>query len=171
MSEEIPNQPVAAGGRSAKPHFAGAAKLAKRCEQYFTHIAGEWHTEEVTETLKNGTTETTTHTVYDREPEPPTITGLALFLGFESRAALYAAQYPPEQQAVIRRAITRVENAYELALFGSKATSAVFALKNMGWNDKHLADLSGKDAAQANPVVTVITSARPLARSEKDVDV
>lgn len=171
MSEEIPNQPAAAGGRQAKPHFASAAKLAKRCEQYFTYIAGEWHTEEVTETLKNGTTETTPTTVYDREPEPPTITGLALFLGFESRAALYVAQYPAEQQAVIRRAITRVENAYELALFGSKATSAVFALKNMGWNDKHLADLSGKDAAQANPVVTVITSQRPLARSEKDVDV
>jgi len=171
MSEEIPNQPVAAGGRSAKPNFTSAAKLAKRCEQYFTHIAGEWHTEEVTETLKNGTTETTSTTVYDREPEPPTITGLALFLGFESRASLYAAQYPSEQQAVIRRAITRVENAYELALFGSKATSAVFALKNMGWNDKQLADLSGKETVQSNPVVKVITSTRPLARSEKDVDV
>jgi hypothetical protein len=171
MSEEIPNQPAAAGGRSAKSSFTSVVKLAKRCDQYFTHIAGEWHTEEVTETLKNGTTETNQTTVYDREPEPPTITGLALFLGFESRAALYAAQYPPEQQAVVRRAITRVENAYELALFGSKATSAVFALKNMGWNDKQLADLSGKDSAQSNPVVTVITSTRPLARSEKDVDV
>jgi hypothetical protein len=173
--ERIETKPaviLADGSKSgSEPHYQTAEALTARCHEYFAYLAGQWHEEEVTEILKNGTTETTSTIVYDRQPEPPTITGLALYLGFDCRASLYEFKTKPEFSAIIRWAITRVENAYELALFGSKATSAVFALKNMGWNDKQLLEHTSKDGQQLNPVVTIVISPKPLARSEKDVDV
>lgn len=66
-----------------------------------------------------------------------TTTGLALFLGFETRQSLY--DYRDRQDDfsyIIKRALLVIENKYEEALSISSPTGAIFALKNMGWKDK-----------------------------------
>ncbi len=65
-----------------------------------------------------------------------TITGLALYLGFESRQSFYDYEEKPEFSYIIKRARLHVENAYEMNLYGKNPTGSIFALKNMGWKDK-----------------------------------
>lgn len=65
-----------------------------------------------------------------------TITGLALYLGFESRQSLYDYQEKKEFTYIIKRARLEVESSYESGLYGKNATGAIFALKNMGWKDR-----------------------------------
>lgn len=69
--------------------------------------------------------------------EKATITGLALYLGFSSRSSLddYINR-GNEFSAVIKRGKLAVENSYEL----SGQTIDIFALKNMGWSDRHEID-------------------------------
>jgi hypothetical protein len=71
-----------------------------------------------------------------REPEPITITGLALYLGFESRQSFYDYEKRDGYSYIIKRARMRVENAYEHRLDSKNPTGPIFALKNMGWSDK-----------------------------------
>lgn len=66
---------------------------------------------------------------------PITITGLALYLGFESRQSFYDYEKNELFSYIIKRARTMVEYAYELRLEDSKPTGAIFALKNLGWVD------------------------------------
>lgn len=65
-----------------------------------------------------------------------TITGLALYLGFESRQSLYDYEKKEEYSYIIKRAKLFVELGYELSLREGSPTGAIFALKNMGWADK-----------------------------------
>lgn len=67
----------------------------------------------------------------------PTITGLAIFLGFESRQSFYDYEQRPEFSYTIKRARLFIECEYEEILQVSPSpTGAIFALKNMGWKDK-----------------------------------
>jgi hypothetical protein len=65
-----------------------------------------------------------------------TITGLAMYLGFESRQSFYDYEVKPEFTYIIKKARLAVENGYELSLRSQSVTGAIFALKNMGWKDK-----------------------------------
>lgn len=76
------------------------------------------------------------------EKEEPTVTGLALYLGFESRQSLYDYGKREEFSYIIKRAKLRVENGYEKALRLNNATGPIFALKNMGWKDKTETDIT-----------------------------
>ena len=66
----------------------------------------------------------------------PTITGLALFLGFASRQSLYDYLDQEEYSYIIKRAQQVVAMSYEEALLSRASTGAIFALKNMGWKDE-----------------------------------
>jgi hypothetical protein len=90
-----------------------------------------------------------------REPEPVTITGLALFLGFESRQSIYDYEKKGEFSYIIKNARLRVENAYEKNLYGDKPTGSIFALKNMGWMDHNRTELTGADGKDLNYNVTL----------------
>ena len=71
--------------------------------------------------------------------KPPTITGLALALGFASRQALLNYQGREEFNDTITRAKTRVEQYAEERLFDKDGTSgAQFSLRNnfKGWNNE-----------------------------------
>jgi len=69
---------------------------------------------------------------------PVTVTGLALFLGFNSRKTLYNYAERPQFLHTLKRALLMVENAYESKLHADKCTGPIFALKNMGWDaEKH----------------------------------
>lgn len=61
-----------------------------------------------------------------------TITGIALFLGFDSRQSFYDYEQREEFSYIVKRAKLAVENSYEL---GGQSID-IFALKNMGWKDK-----------------------------------
>jgi hypothetical protein len=63
------------------------------------------------------------------------INGLALFMGFYDKRGLKNYIEYDEFLPYVKRALTAVENSYELDLRTFKFGGAVFALKNMGWTD------------------------------------
>jgi len=68
-----------------------------------------------------------------------TITGLTLYLGFESRKSLSDYEDKPEFSTLIKRARLAVESYYEEKLSNMTYGGAIFALKNLGaeyWKDK-----------------------------------
>ena len=69
---------------------------------------------------------------------PPTVTGLALALGFASRQALLNYQGRKEFNDTITRAKARCEQYAEERLYDRDGThGAQFSLRaNFGWNDK-----------------------------------
>ena len=70
-----------------------------------------------------------------------TITGLALYLGFTSRADLINYEgYSEEFHYTIKKAKLFVENAYEQDLRSKGGSGPIFALKNFDWKDKHEVD-------------------------------
>lgn len=86
----------------------------------------------------------------DKEPMDlpvPTITGLAYYLGFESRQSFYDYEKNEGFSYTIKRARLFIEIEYEMQLSVGNTTGAIFALKNMGWIDKTATDLTtnGKD--------------------------
>lgn len=73
-----------------------------------------------------------------------TITGLALFLGFESRQSFYDYEKKLDFSYTIKKARTFIENDYEeLLKTQANPTGIIFALKNFGWKDKSELEMSG----------------------------
>ena len=73
-----------------------------------------------------------------------TITGLALHLGFTSRADLINYEgYSAEFYYTIKTAKLFVENAYETDLRSKGGSGPIFALKNFDWSDKHEVEHTG----------------------------
>jgi hypothetical protein len=68
--------------------------------------------------------------------EKPTVTGLCLAIGFDSKDTLYAYRDKDGFSYPIKKALLIVENGYEKALRENQPTGSIFALKNMGWKDK-----------------------------------
>lgn len=78
----------------------------------------------------------------------PTVTGLALHLGFADKTTLYEYRDRPQFSYPIKRALTMIEQYHELGLSDNNVTGRIFALKNMGWKDKvetGFTDSDGKD--------------------------
>lgn len=73
----------------------------------------------------------------------PTITGLVLYLGFDSRQSFYDYEKKPEFSYTIKKARTFIENEYEEILATTGSPGAIFALKNFGWHDKTEIEHSG----------------------------
>lgn len=74
-----------------------------------------------------------------------TITGLALYLGFESRQSLYDYEKNDKFSYIIKAARLKVENDYEKRLATNSVTGAIFALKNMGWSDRQEIESTNKN--------------------------
>jgi len=66
----------------------------------------------------------------------PTVTGLALYLGFASRQSFYDYENRDKFSYTIKKARTFIEKHYEEMLQVGNTTGAIFALKNLGWKDK-----------------------------------
>ncbi len=81
-----------------------------------------------------------------REPiQKPTVTGLALALGFADKTTLYEYRDRPEFSYSIKRALTMIEQYHEEGLSDNNVAGRIFALKNMGWKDKSETEITGKD--------------------------
>lgn len=120
----------ALGNNGGRPRmYETAEDIVKEIDAYFEYIKGENNGEESL-----------------REPEPATITGLALYLGFASRQSLLDYVEKEEFSFAIKRGKLRIEHEYEKRLHQNNPTGAIFGLKNMEWSDKteiaHSGDLS-----------------------------
>ena len=115
-------------------HYDTPEELQEAIDKYFIDIAGI----KTAEVSPDGTiTEKWT-----RLPEPATITGLALAIGFESRQSIYDYEKEGDFSYIIKTARMRVECEYEKKLSSTAPTGAIFALKNMGWKDKSEQDIN-----------------------------
>jgi len=126
--------------KGAPAHYANPEDLILAVENYFEWVKGEYE--------QTGPTDRKCI----REPEPVTITGLALFLGFESRQSIYDYEQKGDFSYIIKNARLRVEHAYEKNLYGDKPTGSIFALKNMGWKDNQRTELTGADGKDLIPI-------------------
>lgn len=105
------------------PMFETSEQMAEKISQYFEdHLPVQIETEEGEKV-----------TIY---PRPVTITGLCLYLGFESRQSFYDYEVKKEFTYIIKRARLVIESIYEENLQGKTPTGSIFALKNMDWTDK-----------------------------------
>lgn len=117
------------------PLFNSPEEMQAKIDEYFQPVQVEFNPDHFSGAYMAGTL----------PPLPKsnnvTITGLALYLGFESRQSFYDYEKKPEYSYIIKRARLRVENGYETALLNHKnPTGPIFALKNMGWTDKQEID-------------------------------
>ena len=72
----------------------------------------------------------------------PTITGLALYIGFCDRHSFYAYEEIGEFSNTIKKARARIEQHYEELLQTGNTVGAIFALKNFGWRDKQEVEMN-----------------------------
>ncbi|WP_167510637.1 terminase small subunit [Chryseobacterium sediminis] len=136
------------GGRPAL--FTNPEDFEQKTLEYFDFIKGEYEIKEGSRTFESGrgddykkTTETYEYKFWIREPETPSVTGLAIYLGFESRQSMYDYLAKPEYSYFIKKALLHVENTYERGLWNDKVVGPIFGLKNMGWTDKSETKLTG----------------------------
>lgn len=117
------------------PIFKSVGELELKADEYFEWIKGEKKTDidNVGDLFD----------IWIREPEPATITGLTLFLGFESRQSFYDYCEDGSFAYALKKYRTRIENEYEKKLDRAACTGAIFALKNMQWADNNKTELSG----------------------------
>lgn len=128
-----------AGGRPAK--WEDPLEFEKKAEEYFTWIEGDFTIEEI---KPEDGGKPFDQKIYTRYPEPPTLTGLCLFMGFESRQSFHDYAEKAEFSYACKKARMKVENNYEKNLITAKnPTGSIFALKNLGWKDKQEVEQSG----------------------------
>lgn len=119
------------------PIFKTPDELQKKVDEYFEYIEGEYHWDSDSDDEGNPIDKK----VWDRMPEPPTITGLCLFLGFESRQSFYDYEKKTEFSYAIKKAHLRIEAGYERSLHFSKSPAGpIFVLKNLGWADRSVVE-------------------------------
>jgi hypothetical protein len=112
-------------GVGRPPFYDNVDDLKEMIRLYFISLKGEYDPSQQ---------------IWVTPPSYPTITGLALYLGFTSRQAILNYEEKPEFVDAIKEAKLRVEAAYEQALFGKNAAGPIFALKNFNWTDKQEID-------------------------------
>jgi hypothetical protein len=110
-------------------------------------------------------------THYFEPPDPekaeqPTLTGLAFILGFNSRQEFEAFEARGRYSATLKRARLRIEAIYEQRLHSS--AGAVFALKNMGWNERQDNKTTKNETDHLLQVEMVPSALRPVS-SESEV--
>jgi hypothetical protein len=75
---------------------------------------------------------------------PPTVSGLALYLGFSDRHSLYDYRdRKPNFAHTVKSAITYIAKFAEEQLYGQNKAGAMFWLKNHRWSDKQEIEHSG----------------------------
>lgn len=80
----------------------------------------------------------------------PTVNGLALALGFNSRQSLLNYADKPEFVDTVKGIRTRLEAQWEQRLAGGNAAGTIFWLKNQGWSDRQDLNVGGQPE---NPVI------------------
>lgn len=134
---------MATAGR--KPKFTSAAQIEGLIEQYFTECKGEPLLDTDGQPLRDKYGE-----VIMLGARPPTVTGLALALGFHSRQSLLNYQAKAEFMDTITRAKMRVEAYCEERLFDRDGQrGAEFNLRyNFRWAQEEKNSAGNEDGGQ-----------------------
>jgi hypothetical protein len=152
------------GGRP--PKYKTPEAMAKEIDAYFEYIKGEQATnmEMVTDpkTLQSSLQSVTR---WVRPPEPATIMGLILYLGFSSLQAFdHYEENDEDFLRTIQRGRARVMQAYEIALHSRETVrGAMFILPAMGLGGKTEITYYGKDGKPVDPPSnnTIVTNVLP----------
>jgi hypothetical protein len=144
-----------------------ASSYAARIKKYFRFIQGVHHTEVLPAKGAKDKFETTAQKVWDREAEPATISGLALFLGFNSRQEFDTYERNGEFACEIKRGRLMIEAEYEKKLHYQSPTGAIFVLKSLGWTERP--DGSQLDEIPKIIQMEIVDSGPQMASSEKEV--
>jgi hypothetical protein len=75
--------------------------------------------------------------------ETPTLTGMILHIGFNSKDTFYEYGKKEEFSESIKKARLWIESLYERDLREKGHSGTIFGLKNMGWKDKIETEHSG----------------------------
>lgn len=82
---------------------------------------------------------------FKTNPDKPTITGLALELGFLSRQSIYDyIDRSDEFSYTIKKAALRIEEKHEQGLYNPANSGHIFWLKNRQWTDKQELKIDGE---------------------------
>lgn len=121
--------------------FIGSRKYKRLAAEYFKRCEGVLRTDENGQPVLNKG-----EYIYDGRIAP-TVTGLALALGFNSRAELLQSCHDDVELSL---AVSRVEEFAERQLFEGSVQGAKFCLVNNfeGWDDKKL--FSREESAENN---------------------
>jgi hypothetical protein len=130
------------------PLYSSPAELQHKIDEYFQWVKGERFIPPAK--FKKGTV----FPEWIREPEAITITGLCIYIGFDSRQSFYDYEQKEEFAYIIKAARLKVENWYEKKLINNSVTGSIFALKNMGWKDESAIDHTSKGEAMT-PVIKI----------------
>lgn len=101
---------------------------------------------------------------------PPTVTGLALHLGFTSRQAVLNYEGRAKFVDAIKRAKLRIESYAEQRLYDPaiKPQGAIFALKNFGWKDQQDVNLESKGGVLVVPGIVDESAWEKNAAAQQD---
>ncbi|WP_166727704.1 terminase small subunit [Mucilaginibacter gilvus] len=146
---------------------SNADDLADRIDCYFRDIQGEYHLETTAPAKTKNTETVTTQLVWDKQPEPALLTGLALFIGFISMEDFVAYEQKGKHKKILRKARLKVEAEYEKRLHLPAPAGAMFALRCMGW-----ADTANAQQATSPPKklrIEVVDAGPQVSGNEKDV--
>lgn len=150
----------------APPKYETVEILQAAIDKYFKYIEGIFtiETDEDTGQPKK---------IWERYPEPATITGLAYWLGFDSRQSIYDYKGRAGFSYTIKRARLRIEANYEKNLSGQQPAGSIFALKNLGWNDKVQNEISGPNGkpVENNHALKIVinSTAAGISSTEKEI--
>jgi hypothetical protein len=147
--------------------FNTPVQVKKLVDDYFDYIEGEYH--ETEKPGKDDKTPPTTEKKCIREPEPPTIAGLAHFLGFNTRQMFENYCKEGEFADILSRGSLRIEACYEKKLHNQSATGAIFALKSMGWNEKSETLVTDTEVSKTLRI-ELVEAGPNVAASEKEVE-
>lgn len=153
-----------------KPNISScnnAAQVKQLIDNYFDNIKGEYHLEQKPLKSNKDNAKTIEHKVWDRDPEPATLSALTLALGFNSRQEFYDYVHHGRFSKAVKQGILRIEACYEAHLH-QNTTGAMFALKSMGWSEKP-DSLPTNTETENTLKVEIVNSGPPPADSEKDV--
>jgi hypothetical protein len=115
------------------PKYKTPQEMQAVIDAYFDACKGKPILDKTGEPMRNKNG----HVIYD-DRKPPTVTGLALALGFTGRQALLNYQAKPAFVDTVTRAKSRCEEYAEARLYDKEGSGgAQFSLKsNFGWSEK-----------------------------------
>lgn len=150
-----------------KKHFFSVEQLEELITKYFTHIKGQSHTETRKVSAGKNKGDGIEIMVWDSEPEPPTISGLAFYLGLESSAELEKYEQRGWYAFPLKRARLKIEAEYEKKLHDS-SSGAMYALKKMSGDEK-VVEKSPVNETENLLRFEIVQSGPKLASSENEV--
>ena len=121
------------------PTYDNIEEVKQKIEGYFESLLNDEKTEYVTR---------------------PTMTGMALFLGFASRQSMYDYAKKEDFSYIITRARQVIAMSYEEMLLTKVSSGAIFALKNMGWDDKQIIDQNNSYDGVEKAKITFVSKRR-----------